>query len=71
MTNVLRMHAQVERPTFAQLRSIGMTVVTSTGATVYQRPTTFRLTDPQGYFVTEIARRMNEEKELNDWNYYH
>ena len=71
LTNALRMHAQVERPTFAQLRGIGMTVVTSTGATVYKRPKTFMPSDPQGYLVTEIARRMNEEKELNDWNYYH
>ena len=48
MTNVLRMRAQVERPTFAQLRPIGMTAVTATGMTVYQRPKTFQLTDPQG-----------------------
>ena len=71
MTNILRMHAQVERPTFAQLRPIGITVVAATGMTVYQRPNTFDLRDPHGYFVTEIVRRMNEEKELNDWNSYH
>lgn len=70
LTNILRMHAQVERPTFAQLRSIGMTVVTATGRTVYQRPTTFDLADPMGYFVTEIVRRVNEEKELGEWTSY-
>ena len=70
MTNILRMHAQVDRPTFAQLRSIGMTVVVSTWKTVYQRPTTFNLTEPPGYFATEIVRRTNEEKELNEWDSY-
>ena len=71
MNNILRMHAQVGRPTFAQLRFIGMTVVTSTGRTAYRRPQTSNLKDPKGYFVTEIARRMTEEKELNEWNSYH
>lgn len=71
MTNALRLRAQVERPTFAQLRAIGMTVVTATGKTAYQRPTAFNLTGPSGYFATEIIRRVNEEKELNEWNSYH
>ena len=71
MTNVLRMRAQVERPTFSQLRPIGMTIVTATGITRHQRPKTFDLQDPHGYFVTEILRRMNEEKELNERKAYH
>ena len=70
MTNMLRMHAQVELPTFAKLRSIGMTVIAATGRAVYQRPTTFDLAGPEGYFPTEIVSRMNEEKELNEWNSY-
>ena len=71
MTNVMRMYAQVERPTFAQLRSIGTTVVTAAGLTVYQRPNTFDLRGTKGYFATEIPRRMNDEKELNERNAYH
>ena len=71
MTNVLRTHAQVESPAFDQLRPIGMTVVTATGLTVFQRPTAFNLSGPKGYFVTEIVRRMNEEKELKELNSYH
>ena len=71
MTNILRMHDQVERPTFAQLMSIGMTVITSTGKTVCPRPPTFDMAAPKGYFATEIVRRMNEEKDLNEWTSYH
>ena len=71
MTNILRIHAQVEQPTFAQQRSIGVTVVTSTGETVYRLPKTPNLSDPAGYFVTEVVRMMHEEKELNEWNSYH
>lgn len=71
MTDILRAHAQVERTNFTQLRSIGMTAVTSTGMAAYQRPKTFNLSDPQGYFVTDIPRRMNEEKELNERNAYY
>ena len=48
-----------------------MTVVTSTGMTVYQRPKTFDLQDHVGYCVTDILRRTNEEKELNERNAYH
>ena len=68
MANVLRAPALVERPTLAQLRSIGMTVIPPTGLAVSQRPTTFNLRDPQGYFVTVIVRRMNEEKESGERN---
>lgn len=71
MANILRTHAQVERPTVAQLRAIGMTAATATGHTVYRRPTTFNLTDTKGYFATDIVRRMDEEKELGDRNPYH
>ena len=66
-----RTHAQVERPTFAQLRAIEMTVVTATGLAVYQRPKTFDIRGPQGHFTTGIVRRMNDEKELNERNCYH
>ena len=65
MTNTLRMHAQVERPTFAQLRAIGMTVITATSRAVYQRPTAFNLADPKGYFATEIVRRMKRRHWAN------
>ena len=48
-----------------------MTAVVATGMTVYHRPKTVDLQDHTGYFVTEILRRMNEEKELNERNAYH
>ena len=71
ITNVFRMRAHVERPTFAHIRSIGMTVVTATGLTVYRRPKTFDTRGPKGYFVTEITRRMTEGEELNERTPYH
>ena len=48
LTNVLRTHAQVERPTVAQLRSIGMTVVAATGLTVYKPTQNVRPARPNG-----------------------
>ena len=71
MTDTLRLYAKVERPTFQQLQAVGMTVVTSTGETLYRRPDTFDMTSPTGYFVSEILRKLNDGKELKDWAYYH
>ena len=56
-TNVLRLHAGVERPTFDQLKAVGMTVDPSTGSTVFRMPGTFKIRDPAGYFQTEIVRK--------------
>ena len=71
MTDTLRLYAKVERPTSQQLQAVGMTVVTSTGETLYRRPDTFDMTSPTGYFVSEILRKLNDDKELKDWAYYH
>ena len=43
LTAVLRLHAGCERPTFEQLKSLGVTIIEGTGKTVYQRPETFNL----------------------------
>ena len=71
LTNLIRWHAKVERPTFEQIKMIGLTVVPSTGLTVFQKPTTFDLDNPSGYFLSEIVRKMMEDKELSSWSQYH
>ena len=71
MTDTLRLYAKVGRPTFQQLQAVGMNVVTSTGETLYRRPDTFDMTSPTGYFVSEILRKLNDDKELKGWAYYH
>ena len=71
LTNVLRLHAGAERPTFDQLRAVGMTIRESTGQTIYQRPHTFDLKRPDGYFATEIMRKLLQEKEVTDWKLHH
>ena len=73
MCNVLRLYAKDERPTFEQLKAIGVTLVTSTNLDLPQRPKTFDLPGPRGFFVSEIVRKMtaDKDKELNDWNSYH
>ena len=70
-TNLIRLHAKVERPTFEQIKMIGLTVIQSTGLTVFQRPKAFDLVDPGGYFVAEIVRKMVDDKELSSWANYH
>ena len=69
--NLLRLHAQVERPTFDQLKSIGMTIEPTTGTTIFKRPNVFNVMDLNGFPQTEIVRKMNAEKELADWHHYH
>ena len=71
MADTLRLHARVERPTFQQLQAVGMTIVEATGSTLYRRPDTFNVHDPWGYFVSEILRKLNDDKELKDWAHYH
>ena len=70
-TNILRLHAGVERPTYDQLKAIGMTINPASGKTVFQMPSTFQVRGPLGYFQTEIVRETNAEKELEDWHHYH
>ena len=70
-TNLLRLHARVDRPTYDQLKSIGMTIGPSSNKTIFQRPEVFNVIDVSGYFQTEIVRKMNAEKELEDWPHYH
>ena len=50
LTNLIRLHAKVERPTFEQIKMIGLTVVQNSGTTAPQRPKAFDLVDPTGYF---------------------
>ena len=69
-TNLLRLHANVERPTYDQLKAIGMTIGPSKGLTIFRFPTVLNLRDANGYFQTEIVRKMNAEKELADWYHY-
>ena len=69
-TNLLRLHANVERPTFDQLKAIGMTIGPAAGVTIFRFPATFNLRGPNGYFQTEIVRKMNAEKELADRYHY-
>ena len=71
LTNLIRLHAKVERPTFEQIKMIGLTVLQTTGAAVFQRPKAFDLVDPSGYFRAEIVRRMIDDKELPSWSIYH
>ena len=69
--NVLRLRANVERPTYEQLKAIGLTIGPNTGGTLSQRPTAFNLRGTGGYFQLEIIRQMAAEKELGDWRHYH
>ena len=71
LTNALRLYAQVERPTYDQLKSIGMTICPKTRKAICQMPDVFSVRETDGYFHTEIARRVNSEKELADWHRYH
>lgn len=59
ITNVLRQHARVGRPTYDQLKSIGMTIDPATNETISQRPDVFDVRDAHGYFQTAIVRKMN------------
>lgn len=69
--DTLRLYAKAERPTPQQLQAVGMTVVSATGMTLFRRPDTFDMTRPTSYFVSEIIRKLNDDKELQDRTYYH
>ena len=71
MTDTLRLYAKVGRPTSQQLQAVGMTVVNSSGTTLFRRPDTFGMEGPTSYFVSEIMRKLNGDKELQDWTSYH
>ena len=71
LANLIRWRAKVERPTFEQIQMIGLTVVPSTGHAIFQRPTTFELDNPSGYFLSEIVRKMVDDKELSSLSQYH
>ena len=71
ITNVLRLRARVDRPTYDQPKSIGATIDPNADRTIFQRPDVFNVRDVVGYFQTEIARKMNAVKELADWLRYH
>ena len=71
MADTLRLREKAERPTSPQLQAVGMTVVNATGMTLFRRLDTFDMSSPQSYFVSEILRKLNDDKELQDWAYYH
>ena len=48
-TNMARLRARVERPTFEQIELIGLIAVRSTGGMVFQRANAFDLSGPIGY----------------------
>ena len=56
-TKVLRLRAKVERPTYGQLKAIGLTIDHITGRNAFQLPTAFNLNDPGGYLQLEIIRK--------------
>ena len=70
LANLTRLHVRVGRPTFEQNKPIGHTVAQATGATVFQRPMAFGLSDPIGYSHSEIIRKMLDDKELLSWSEY-
>ena len=57
LTNTIRLYAKVERPTFEQLKAIGVTINPVGGQAIFRRPDTFQIRDPIGYFRTEIVRK--------------
>ena len=71
ITNVLWLHTRVDRPTYDQLKSIGMTIGPASKKDIPQRPDVFDLMDTRGYFQTDIVRGMNADKELPDWHHRH
>ena len=57
LTNILRLHAKVERPTFEQLKLIGMAILQSTGEMAYRRPNAFYIDGHRGYFQAELVKK--------------
>ena len=70
-TDILRMHANVDRPTYGRLSAIGMAIDPTTGAEIFTLPDTFNVRGANGYFQTEVVRKMDDAKELSDWHHYH
>ena len=54
ITNAPRLHARVERPTYSQLKSIGMTIGPITNETIFQRPDVFPIRNVNGYYQSEL-----------------
>ena len=68
--NILRLDSDVGRPTFAQLKMIGVAIIQSAGCTVFIRPNAFVLNDPRGYFRAGIVRKMIGDRKLSSWSTY-
>ena len=56
IANVLRLRARVDRPTYDQLESIGMTIGPLTRKTIFRKPDVSSVRADRGYFQTEIIR---------------
>ena len=70
LANILRLRVKVERPTFEQLKMIGVTIVQPSCLTVFRKPKACDLEDPSGFSLSEVVRRMLEDKELSSWSQY-
>ena len=58
LANILRLYYKVERPTYEQLKLVGMAIAQSAGLTVFSRPNAFDIDDPSGFAQSEISRMM-------------
>lgn len=71
LSNISRLRAKVDIPTFEQLKLICMTEVQSAGLTVPQKRNDFDLDDPSGYFRPDIVRMVLGGNGLISWPQYH
>ena len=65
-----RLHDKVDRPNYQKLQDSGMTSVTATGMTRFRRSDTFDMIFPTSHSVSKIARKFNDDKDLQDWRSY-
>ena len=71
MTDTLRRHARVGWRKFPKLQAVGVEIVSTARATLFRMPDTFEVANPSGYFVSETIRKLNDDKELKKWSYFH
>ena len=71
IANAPMLHARVERPTYAQSKSDGMTIGPIANKTLYMIPDVFSVMNASGYFQNGDCQKMNAEKEFPDRRHYH
>ena len=71
LTSVLRLLAGSERPTFDQLKAVGMTISDGTGKAEYEKHDTFNSKRQDGYFAMGVIRKLLQEREVADWKRHH